>query len=416
VADSRPRILFITSHWPHARPYGSQHRALNICRLLARAGDLSVIVASIDDPDAETLRKTRSEFNLCDVIPLEPYAITARDRLRAEFDPGFMNTHNRVASPRARDRVLRAIADHDVVWVFGLHEANAFGIYTWRHTVLDIDDVQSRVYAARAGAEGNLARRLLNHRMSWLWRRREQRLGQRFDVVTVCSDDDRRYLEKTASIVVVPNGFATPDSLPARTPHAPPRVGFIGLCEYGPNRDGVEWFIRSAWPLVKRAAPAARLRVVGRGSEHGFSGLGADVDGLGYLDDSASEMATWTATIVPIRFGGGTRVKIAEAFSRRCPIVSTTIGAFGYDVSSDCMLLADDAESFAAACLRLLHEPALGERLAANGWREFQQKWTWDAIESSVAAAIRLCLEKSRTQALEPSSVAAARTDRCDAT
>ena len=78
MAQSRPRILFITSHWPHAQPYGSQHRALNICRLLARAGDLSVIVASIDDADAETLRKTRTEFNLCDVIPLEPCVITSQ--------------------------------------------------------------------------------------------------------------------------------------------------------------------------------------------------------------------------------------------------------------------------------------------------------------------------------------------------
>jgi len=410
----RPKLLYVTSHWPHARPYGAQHRTLNICRLLARIGDLSVIVASADEPDADTLRKTRAEFNLRAVLPLEPCVIAGRDRLRSEFDPTFMNTHYRVATTRARETMLRAIAVHDVVWVHGLHEANAFGIYNWRHTVLDIDDLQSRAYATRADAEGNIARKLLDRRMSWVWRRRERRLGERFDVLAVCSDDDRRYLNGTAAITVIPNGFAAPDAPPARTPHTPPRFGFIGLCEYGPNRDGLDWFIRSAWPLVKRAAPEARLRVVGRGSERGFDGIGPDVDGLGYLDDPAGEIATWTAMIVPIRIGGGTRVKIAEAFSRHCPIVSTTLGALGYDAGSDNMLLADDAASFAAACVRLLREPGLGDRLAANGWREFTQKWTWDAIAASVGDTVRLCLDCS--SAPGPDRVAATGTDPCGAT
>jgi glycosyltransferase involved in cell wall biosynthesis len=411
----RPNILFVTSHWPHAPKYGAQQRALNIGRLLTRCGHVSLIVASADEPDAETLRKTGDEFDLRAVMPLEPHTITAGERLRCELDPRFMNTHYRVASPQARDAMLRAIDAHNIVWVFGLHEANAFGIYRWPHTILDIDDVQSRAYTARARAESNLFTKLLNHRMAMIWRRRERRLIERFDVVTVCSEDDRRYLGGGAAIRVVPNGFTAPATVPIRSPQTPPRFGFIGLCDYGPNRDGVDWFTDAVWPIIKRALPDARLRLAGRGSEAALSAA-PDVDVLGYVDNAADEIAGWTAMIVPIRFGGGTRVKIAEAFSRCCPVVSTSLGAVGYDTAEQCLLLGDEPATFAAACIQLAMDPSLGRRLASRGWREFTRKWTWDAIEASVGDCVRLCIERSGAMRSARSRVAATRTDACSAT
>jgi glycosyltransferase involved in cell wall biosynthesis len=124
---------------------------------------------------------------------------------------------------------------------------------------------------------------------------------------------------------------------------------------------------------------------------------GPDIDRLGWIADPEAEIATWSAMIVPIRFGAGTRVKIAEGFSRRCPIVSTHIGAYGYDVrDGEQLCLADTAEDFAAACIRLMQSPREGEAIGERGWREFMQKWTWDAIAPNVWAAAQDCL--SRTQ------------------
>ncbi len=81
--------------------------------------------------------------------------------------------------------------------------------------------------------------------------------------------------------------------------------------------------------------------------------------------------------IVPIKFGGGTRVKIAEGFARKCPVVSATIGAFGYGVrNGDELLLADRADDFASACVRLLRNPQLGEALSEKAHRLFLQQWT----------------------------------------
>jgi glycosyltransferase involved in cell wall biosynthesis len=100
--------------------------------------------------------------------------------------------------------------------------------------------------------------------------------------------------------------------------------------------------------------------------------------------------------IVPIKVGAGTRVKVAEGFARRCPVVATTIGAFGYDVENGReVLLADRAGDFASACILLLRNPEFGEALSERAHKLFLARWTWDSFESHVGAAIQQCIARS---------------------
>ena len=123
-----------------------------------------------------------------------------------------------------------------------------------------------------------------------------------------------------------------------------------------------------------------------------------NIEPLGWLADAAAEMATWSLTVVPILTGGGTRVKMAEAFSRRCPVVSTLLGAYGYDVSDGQeLLIADAPKDFAAKCEQLLGSPALGGTLAANAWKKFIQSWTWDAQAESVATVVKKVLAAQKS-------------------
>ena len=97
--------------------------------------------------------------------------------------------------------------------------------------------------------------------------------------------------------------------------------------------------------------------------------------------------------IVPIRFGAGTRVKIADAFSRKCPVVSTRFGAVGYEVDDGKELfLADDPADFAAACIRLLKNPEMAKSMAERAYIKFLEKWTWEAISPKVLDAAEDCL------------------------
>jgi glycosyltransferase involved in cell wall biosynthesis len=160
----------------------------------------------------------------------------------------------------------------------------------------------------------------------------------------------------------------------------------------------VRWFLLNCWPAIRREVPGIRLRLAGKDTDGALRPNEPDVDVLGWLADAASEIATWSAMIIPIRLGGGTRVKIADAFSRKCPVVSTRLGAFGYNVESGReLLLVDDNEpqGFASACISLIRDPVSANAMAERAFHAFLEKWTWDAIAPKVWAAAEDCLRRS---------------------
>jgi glycosyltransferase involved in cell wall biosynthesis len=135
--------------------------------------------------------------------------------------------------------------------------------------------------------------------------------------------------------------------------------------------------------------PDARLRLVGGDSDRDFSKAGPDIDSLGYIADPDDEIATWSAMIVPIRVGGGSRVKVAQAFSQRCPVVSTSLGAFGYDViDATEILIADDPQSFSAACVKLIRDMQFGAEIAERAWRKFATHWTWNSALHELGSVV----------------------------
>jgi polysaccharide biosynthesis protein PslH len=123
------------------------------------------------------------------------------------------------------------------------------------------------------------------------------------------------------------------------------------------------------------------------------------IDGLGWLATPETEISSWSVMVVPIRLGAGTRVKIAQGFGLKCPMVSTSLGAYGYEVANGRELfVADTADEFANACVRLVQEPVLARQMAERAWQQFLDKWTWDAIRPRVWAAAEECLRlNSRT-------------------
>lgn len=385
------RILFVTSFLPHGVSCGAQVRVLNIARQLKKIGELSIASISSVYPPAE-LEKTRAEFDVALVgrEVLTPQS-GLRDRFRFQFDPTFLNTHSVGVDEADRRHFAALVEKSDVVWVHTIRTANKFRIFQWPHSVLDVDDIQSQLQASYASAAKGLAR-FQRYRLSIAWRMREKLFAKRFDVLAVCSNVDRAAFANAPRLHVVPNGFERPAREPVRRFGPPAQFGFIGPIDFPPNRAGLEWFIANIWPLIKRGAPAARLRIVGKNYGVRLSSLGADIDDLGFVDDPHDEIATWSAMIVPIRVGGGTRIKIAEAFSRKCPVVSTYVGARGYDARNGMeFLLADSPADFAQACLRLASDESFARNMAELAWRQFISTWSWDAIGSSIRSAVESC-------------------------
>lgn len=327
-------------------------------------------------------------------LPTPKFSIA--EKFRHEFDPRFLNTNGFQANAADCTWLQNAIAEHDLVWIYGLTIANGFGLWRWPNSVLDIDDIPSSFYRSELVQAKSLGQKLRNRRQILLWSRHERTLPERFDALCVCSEPDKKIMGGAEKIFVLPNGFNPPDKETALQPTAPRRLGFIGTFGYAPNRDGVHWFIENVWPLVLEKFPAVRLRLAGREGQNEKFSCVTNIDALGFVEDTAVEMATWSLSIVPVLVGGGTRIKIVEAFSRKCPVVSTSLGAYGYDVADGReLLLADTAPDFAVKCLRLLTNPSEGKFLAENGWRKYNENWTWDLQAKQIARIVERAAKKS---------------------
>ncbi len=391
------RILYLAPCRPDEQAYGLQQRTLHISRALEQLGKVDVTVVGFGDRFRALNPEQNREGRPTGFVELlEAPRRDWKARLEYWFNPRLANPHGQVVDSGERSRLLERLDEYDLVWVHHLRTANVFELWRWRRSVLDIDDLPGNFQRTAFLSGDSLKERCKAGLQMLAWRRRERFLGERFNVLAVCSEDDKKYLPGDAPAHVIPNGFDRPDKEPTRNLSGAPKIGFIGPLGYEPNSLAIQWFATECWPQIKLKFPDARLRLVGNGSDGAMKPGGPDIDGLGWIADTTQEMASWNLMVVPLHVGGGTRLKIAEGISRKCPIVSTTLGAYGYGMANGReLLLADDAQSFSAACIELISHPQKGIGLAEQAWRQFLDKWTWDIIEPRIIAAAEDCLGRS---------------------
>jgi glycosyltransferase involved in cell wall biosynthesis len=228
----------------------------------------------------------------------------------------------------------------------------------------------------------------------------EQRLLRRYDRVLAVSEHDRRALRKLVSnarIAIVPNGVdtdyfspqfeAVPDEdTPDRDTEQPTgsTILFTGSLDFRPNIDAVLWFSRMVLPLIREHRPEARFLVVGRQPAPAVQALHNNQSIIVRPDvaDVRPSIAAADVYVVPMRMGGGVRLKLLEALAMQAPVVSTKMGAEGVQNLDDHehLLLADTPSAFAAATLRLLDDPALGKRLGSAGRELVAAYYDWREI------------------------------------
>jgi polysaccharide biosynthesis protein PslH len=377
-----------------------------VVRALRERGEVEIVVVGGEGAEEEWLNRAEKEFSVACSFPVATYAPRRfYEKVAEMLDPRHHYPDCYGVDQKAMQRVQKMAQDFDVVWFYKLRTADNFPAWAWPRSVVDIDDLPTMYERSLLRMEVGLRKRIASGRRLLHLLHREKLLNERFTVLAVCSEADKGYLQKRkirTPLHVVPNGYTPPTELPVPRPVQPPRIGFIGIFDYAPNLDGIRWFGRECWPRVKKEIPDARLRLVGRRSDGSLKPPGVDIDGLGWVADAAAEIGTWSAMVVPIQHGAGTRGKIAHGLSLRCPIISTPLGAYGYEFTNGYdAFLANSAADFAAACIRAIRNPEEAAAMADRAWLRFLENWTWDAIKPRVWDAVDDCLRLSGRRAGE---------------
>lgn len=251
--------------------------------------------------------------------------------------------------------------------------------------VLDEHNIEYDLQRRTAGTAGGKSRAVYN---ALNWRklgREEMAAWQRFDGVVLTSDRDAGVLAQTSAKVrtaVIPNGVDVEQFRPSAVASEPDRLLFFGANNYFPNHDALLYFIDEILPKVVERRPNVKLSIVGPGVQPAvLERQGPNVEVVGFVDDLMSHLERASAVVVPLRIGGGTRLKIVEAMAKSKAIVSTRIGAEGIDLSHERdVLLADAPNDFAAQIVRVLSEPQLARQLGENARKVAEDRYAWAAI------------------------------------
>ena len=260
----------------------------------------------------------------------------------------------------------------DKLFVYRIEFAVASGLVGNSSVFLDVDDPEHirRLSAARLRGPIDARTRLDLHKLRWYERLVVRGCRQAF----VCHERDAKAFDPPAT--VVPNAVALPQDLAARDPDSK-IVLFVGNLSAGEaNRDGLLWFVNDVWSEVLSRRPECVLRVVGKGAESVLSGIIGDesIQAVGFVEDIAHEYLGARVAISPIRFGTGTRIKILEAMSYGCPVISTPEGWEGISATPGRDLVeARDASEMAEEIAKMIADRAWADRIGSQG-RELVQR------------------------------------------
>lgn len=263
--------------------------------------------------------------------------------------------------------------------------------------VLDIDDLESEKIGRLAVLRSWRSMRRYFDILEFLkLKAYEWRILPQFDWALVCSDKDRLRLARNprlSEIKVFSNGAEVSDCvLPPEDRDDGSTLVFLGVMNYQPNEDAALYFIESILPLIKAQLPSVRLVVAGKSPSPRLRDLhnGRDLLVTGYVEDKKQLFSSCTVFVVPLRIGGGTRLKILEAMAFGKPVVSTTIGCEGIDVKpGENILVADTPQDFATACLDLLADEIRRQALGRAGRELVVRSYRWEAIRNGYVKALR---------------------------
>lgn len=373
---SRKRILFLQKRLLFPTDSGGKIRTLNVLRHLAKWHDITYLCNILPEERLHVGEMEGLGLNMVTV----PWTEAPRPSLR--FYWGLLMN---LLSPypfnvnKDFDRRLRKLGQELLgnqkfdllICDFVQMARNCIGLDSIP-TLLFQHNVESQIFQRLFQQERKPAHRAY----LWLqWKKMhhfENRAGRCFDGVVAVSENDRETFRREYGwkhVHVIDTAVDTSYFFPFETRETPRQCVFTGSMDWPPNEEGVRFFAREIWPLIRSRYDDATFVIVGRNPPKSLLALNgkSGIEVTGAVPDVRPFIAKSQVNVVPLLVGGGTRLKVFESMAMRKPVVSTRLGVEGLPVRDKHeVLIADSAESFAEAVCALFHDAGLRHRLACE--------------------------------------------------
>ena len=390
------KILWVKTDFLHPTTRGGQIRTLEMVRELHKRHELHY-VAFHDPANPEGLARAGEYSSVAHPVPHKLVSKTS-PAFAAQLLAGLVSpipvAGMRYRSEAMRDCIRRLEAEHHFdakICDFLFPSINLDDLRSWTLFQHNVEAIIWERHAQTGRTPVHKAYFSLQAKRMFDW---EKRVCQSVGHTIAVSDIDEQVMRSrfgVNNVSSVPTGVDTayferpPSSAIARD------LVFVGSMDWMPNIDGIRWFLSDVFPRIQAQRPGTTLAIVGRNPPPAIQDAASDplITVTGTVPDVRPYLWTSALSLVPLRIGGGTRLKIFEAMAASTPVVATTIGAEGLPVQhGQHIQIADAADAFAAECLRLLSHDAQRRTLAANALRLVVENFSWEQVTRRFESAL----------------------------
>lgn len=401
----RRRLLILTPQLPFPPEQGTSIRNYNLLVHASAANDIALL--SFMHREHPTAHLDHLATFTRRLVTLPAPVRSMKDRLRTLLTTTAPDMARRLYSEAYSTALVDLVREWqpDIVQVEGI-ELASYGLLLRKELGASCPAILFDDHNAEYVLQKRAALTDLRHPRRWpkavysliQWRRLarlERRVCLDADAVLAVSDTDAAALvalDARIHAVAVPNGVDSSRYRPDLADQGVlrhPAVTFTGKMDFRPNIDAMVWFCQEIWPAVRAALPEATLYIAGKSPAPAVTTLAAlpGVMVTGYVEDIMPYFVEADAYVVPLRMGGGTRLKVLEAMAVGCPIVSTVVGAEGIDAPDDeAIIMRDEPVAFAEAVIALLENRARATALGAAAREFVVSRYDWSAIAPGVQA------------------------------
>jgi len=379
------KILFVIPYSPANPTFGGSLRIYHLLDYLCNHHDVTVVGFSTPEEEKQLIGNFPTLSGKTHLIE-EPYGQTSTYHVLVKSMFSSHSLWYLVTRSEQLQQIINELCRKNSFDIIQC-EFPVMGMFKFKSSAVKIMDAHNVEYdnLKRMAKVKNPLKKLYYHLESYKFCREETAVCRQQDALFVTSERDISIFDKPVPAVpkyLIPNGVDEAYFHPAKTTPKPHSLIFVGMMKYVPNYDGINYFLDEIFPKITAVFPDTTITIVGKNPPKSITKrANKNIIVTGFVGDTRPYMREASVYVVPLRMGGGTRLKIMEALASKIPLVTTSIGCEGIDIEHKThAMIADTPGEFAGAVIALFANENTRNNLTENGYELVMNKYRWKSI------------------------------------